>query len=108
MPDTTRPISRHPSGSSRDSIEAPVSMSLDLTTRRRWFTFVRLLGPYLPHLVRLFPRRSPPRLIHRSSSGRFDTCTCIPMSKDLPSSPQQHGNHKARLLHRNLAITFRT
>jgi hypothetical protein len=97
MPDTTRPINRHPSGSSRDSIKAPVSMSLGLTTRHQWFTHVRLLGPHLPHPVRLFPRRSPPRLIHRSSSGRFDTCTCMPMSKDLPSSPQQHDNHAITL-----------
>ncbi|WP_329431363.1 integrase core domain-containing protein (plasmid) [Streptosporangium sp. NBC_01495] len=29
-------------------------MSLSLTTRHQWFTYVRLLGPYLPHLVWLF------------------------------------------------------
>ncbi|WP_230329627.1 integrase core domain-containing protein, partial [Nocardia aurantiaca] len=28
--------------------------------------------------------------------GRFDTCTCMPISKDLPSSPQQHGDNKIR------------
>jgi transposase InsO family protein len=30
-------------------------MSLDLTTRHQWFTFVRLLGPYLPLLCAAFP-----------------------------------------------------
>ncbi len=104
MPDTARPINRHSSDSSRDSIEAPVSMSPGLTTRHQWFTYVRLLGPHLPHHVRLFPRRSPPQLIHRSSSGRFDTCTCIPMPKDLPSSPQQHDNRPAVLLHHTLQL----
>jgi hypothetical protein len=54
MPDTARPIDRHPSGSSQDSIKAPVSMSLSLTTRHQWFTHVRLLGPHLPHHVWLF------------------------------------------------------
>ena len=29
-------------------------MSLSLTTRHQWFTHVRLLGPHLPHHVRLF------------------------------------------------------
>src|SRR5581483_4169429 len=41
---------------------------------------------------RLFHGRSPPWLIHHSSSWRFDTSTCMPMPKDLPSSPQQHGH----------------
>src|SRR5690349_7271767 len=30
-------------------------MSLGLTTRHQWFTCVRLLGPYLPHLFVAFP-----------------------------------------------------
>jgi hypothetical protein len=54
MPDTARPIDRHPSGSSQDSIKALVLMSPSLTTRHQWFTHVRLLGPHLPHLVWLF------------------------------------------------------
>jgi Integrase core domain len=54
MPDTARPVNRHPPDSSRDSIEAPVSMSLGLTTRHQWFTYVRLLGPHLPPSRRLF------------------------------------------------------
>ena len=54
MPDTARPVDRHPSDSSQDSIKALVSMSLSLTTRLQWFTHVRLPGPYLPHPVRLF------------------------------------------------------
>jgi hypothetical protein len=54
MPDTARPVNRFPSDSSQDSIKALVSMSLSLTTRLQWFTHVRLLGPYLPHPVRLF------------------------------------------------------
>jgi hypothetical protein len=54
MPDTARPVNRLPSDSSQDSIKALVSMSPGLTTRHQWFTYVRLLGPYLPYLVRLF------------------------------------------------------
>src|SRR6266700_7311072 len=54
MPDTARPIHRHPSDLSQDSIKALVSMSHSLTTRHQWFTHVRLPGPHLPHHVRLF------------------------------------------------------
>ncbi|MPZ89999.1 MAG: transposase, partial [Nitriliruptorales bacterium] len=38
-----------------------------------------------------------------SSSWRFDTSTCIPTPKDLPSSLQQHGHCRSFcLLHQNL------
>jgi len=37
-----------------------------------------------------FPWRSPPRLIHRSSSWRFGTSACTAIPKGLPSSPAQH------------------
>jgi hypothetical protein len=48
MPDTTRPIHRHPSDSSRDKPPGPgFDVILCLTTRHRWFTVVRLPGPHL-------------------------------------------------------------
>lgn len=92
MPGTARAVDRYPSDSSRNSINAPVLMPPGLTTRPRWFTLVRLLDSHLPPLTTAFPRRSPPWLIHHSSSWWFDTSTCMPIPKDLPSSPQQHGH----------------
>ena len=56
MPGTARAVGRFPSGSSQDSIKALVLMPPGLTTRRRWFTLVRLLGSYLPPLTTAFPR----------------------------------------------------
>jgi hypothetical protein len=56
MPGTARAVNRFPPDSSQDSIKAPVLMPPGLTTRRRWFTFVRLLGSYLPPLTTAFPR----------------------------------------------------
>src|SRR3954453_18785501 len=81
-------------------------MSPGLTTRHRWFTRVRLLGSHLPPLTTAFPRRSPPWRIHQSSSWRFDTGTCMPISKGLPSSPQQHG-HENHLLYIRLSRSLR-
>jgi hypothetical protein len=56
MPDTAKAVNRYPFGLSQDSIKAPVLMSPSLTTRRRWFTFVRLLGSHLPPLATAFPQ----------------------------------------------------
>jgi hypothetical protein len=107
MPDTAKAVNRYPSGLSQNSVKAPVLMSPSVTPRHRWFTFVRLLGSYLRLSRRLFHGRSPPWLIHHSSSWRFDTSTCIPMPKDLPSSLQQHGHCRSLcLLHQNLSSSL--
>jgi hypothetical protein len=54
MPDTAWPISGHPPGSSRDSVDTPVLMSFQLSTRPQRFAFARLPDPYLTPLGRLF------------------------------------------------------
>jgi hypothetical protein len=56
MPGTARAVNRFPSDSSQDSIKAPVLMPPGLTTRRRWFTFIRLLDSYLPPPTTAFSR----------------------------------------------------
>src|SRR3954447_23388370 len=55
-PGTARAVDRFPSDLSQDSIKALVLMPPGLTTRRRWFTLVRLLGSHLPPLTTAFPR----------------------------------------------------
>jgi hypothetical protein len=73
MPDTTWPVSRHPPGSSRAISASPVSMSsvgafdtstMDRSRSSSWPTPDALTA-------RLFPRRSPPTALDRSSSGWF-------------------------------------
>ncbi|SNQ50405.1 hypothetical protein FRACA_4530001 [Frankia canadensis] len=56
MPDTARAVNRSPSDLSQDRIKTLVLMSSRITTRRRWFTLVRLLGSHLPPLPAAFPR----------------------------------------------------
>lgn len=64
-PDTTRPINRHPPGSSRDKSGAPVSMPSSIfTTPHQWFTCVRLLDPHLTPSLRLF------RIAHHHTVSR--------------------------------------
>jgi len=70
MPDTAHPVSRFPMGSSRGNITSPVLMSSKLvSTLERWFTGVRLLGPYLTCLARLLPRRSRQGLLSYAAEG---------------------------------------
>ncbi len=70
-PDATWPISRHPPGSSRACRTSPVSTSsLNISTRHQWFTRVRLLDLHLTRSpARLFPQRSPPRLLTAAACG---------------------------------------
>jgi hypothetical protein len=52
---TARAVDRYPPGSSRSNNWTPVPIAVHtLSTLSRWFTRVRLLGPHLTHLVRLF------------------------------------------------------
>jgi hypothetical protein len=78
MPDTAWPIDRHPPGSSRDTNPAPVSMPpSSLSTPHQWFARARLRDPHLPRSkARLFPRRSPPRLLTAAARGWFATSAC--------------------------------
>src|SRR5665648_841939 len=51
---TTRAVDRYPPGSSRSNNWTPVPIVIaTLTTLHQRFTYVRLLGPHLPHHVRL-------------------------------------------------------
>jgi len=56
MPGAAWPVSRHPPGFSRGNITSPVSTPDEqLSTRARWFTYVRLLDPHLMNLHSPFP-----------------------------------------------------
>ena len=108
MPDTTWPVSRHPPGSSRAISASPVSMSsvgafdtstMDRSRSSSWPTPDALTA-------RLFPRRSPPTALDRSSSGWFAAFPYRTAAEDhqphgpAPPSPMQHRINQPDLLHR--------
>jgi hypothetical protein len=66
-------MSRHPPGSNPGQAGLPVSMSsTQISTRRQWIAFARLLGPHLPTPpARLTPRTLTTTALDRSSSGWF-------------------------------------
>ena len=70
MPDADRAVSRYPSDSSRSRTPPPVlTPPVIVSTRLQRFTCVRLHGPHLTGLARLFPTRSPPRLLNAAAVG---------------------------------------
>jgi hypothetical protein len=108
MPDTARPIHRHPSDLSQNSIKALVSMSPSLTTRHQWFTHVRLPGLHLPHHVRLFHDAHHHGSFTAAARGGLTpapACRCRRTYLHLHNSTT---TGKLRLLHRILPIIFRT
>jgi hypothetical protein len=81
-------MSRHPPGSNPGQAGLPVSMSsTQISTRRQWIAFARLLGPHLPTLpARLTPRTLTTTALDRSSSGWF---AASPAGRGRPPDP--HG-----------------
>src|ERR1039457_110659 len=101
MPDTARPIDRHPSDLSQSSIKALVSMSPSLTTRHQWFTHVRLLSPHLPHHVWLFHDAHHHDSFTAAARGSLTpapACRCRRTYLHIHNSTP---TGKLRILHRN-------
>ena len=114
MPDTAWPISRHPPGSSQAVSSSPVSMSskadfdtssVDRLRSPSWSTPAALTA-------RLFPRRSPPRLLTAAARGGLrpppagrPRRTTSP-ERPAPPSPMQHRINQSDLLHRFLLVAF--
>jgi hypothetical protein len=64
----------------------------ELTMRHRTVCF-RSSPQHIPDILngRLFPSRSPPRLLNAAALGQFEACSCKPTSGGrLPSSIQHH------------------
>src|SRR5665213_492849 len=100
MPDTTWPISRHSPGSSRDKETYPVLMSSSafrhVLSGLLSFAFI---GSYLTRSkARLFPQRSPPRLLTAAACGWFVISACTATTEDLPPSPEQPGIKKTPVI----------
>ena len=85
---------------------SPVSMSSSLSTRHQWFAFARLPDPHLPRsTARLFPRRSPPRLLTAAARGGLRPPPAQRPRRaskpagPAPPSPAQHRIQRLDLLH---------
>ena len=95
MPDTDWPISGHPPASSRDCIEAPVSMSFPPS---RHFISGSLAFVFpVPHLTTLtlpFPRRSPRRSSANAARGGLTPPTGRRRRATTPPSSTQHRTTK--------------
>jgi hypothetical protein len=77
-----------------------------LTTRHQWFACARLRDPYLPRsTARLFPRRSPPRLLTAAAHGGLRPPPAqrprraTRQQHPAPPSPAQHRIQRPDLLH---------
>ena len=93
-PDAAGAVSRSPPGLSQDRIHSPgFDIILSISTLPQGFGFTRLHDPHLTQsLPRLFPRRSPPRLLTGAARGgllpppaRRQRRACLHLSHSIAS-----------------------